>query len=518
MAHRPAPSKPRPRLTAPAALPILANQYSFFNNPKSHNSFMPQILPAANGNLYQQVAQQIAEAVDRGAYLPGDRVPSVRRLSRQLGVSISTVVQAYRLLEDSGLVEARPQSGYYVSPRARKAPPPPERSRPLPRPTPVSTGELLMDALAGSLQPGFVQLAAAVPSPELLPIRPLNRTLAALVREQAGLGESYEMPGGRPELRAQIARLSLAGGCRADADEIIVTSGCQEALTLCLRAVAQPGDTIAVESPTYHGTLQAIEALGMRALEIPTDPRSGVVLEALETALRQWPIKACLFVPNYSNPLGSCMPEEHKRRLVALLGRFEVPLIEDDIYGDLGFRPPRPKVCKAYDKRGLVLLCSSFSKTLAPGYRVGWTLPGRYTERVRHLKYLTNIGTATPTQLAIARFLAGGAWERHLPRIQDAYARQMERMIRAVGECFPAGTRVTHPAGGFVLWVELPEPADSLELYRRAREQGIGIAPGPLFSAQRRYRNCLRLNCTLPWTGRVEDAVRALGRLAAAGL
>ncbi len=479
---------------------------------------MSQVLPAANGNLYQQVAQHIAEAVGRGAYLPGDRVPSVRRLSRQLGVSVSTVVQAYRLLEDRGLVESRPQSGYYVSPKARKSPPPPGRSRPLPRPTPVSTGEVLMDALAGSEQPGFVQLAAAVPSPELLPIRPLNRALTTLVREQPGLGNSYETPGGRPELRAQIARLSLTAGCRADAEEIIVTSGCQEALTLCLRAVAQPGDTIAVESPTYHGILQAIEALGMRALEIPTDPRDGVVLESLETALNQWPIKACLFVPNYSNPLGSCMPEAHKRRLVALLDRLEIPLIEDDIYGDLGFRQPRPTVCKAYDDRGLVLLCSSFSKTLAPGYRVGWTLPGRYAERVRHLKFLTNIGTATPTQLAIARFLSGGAWERHLPRIQDAYARQMERMIRTVGECFPAGTRVTHPTGGFVVWVELPGRADSLELYRQARAQGIGIAPGPLFSAQRRYRNCLRLNCTLPWTEQMEGAVRTLGRLAALGL
>jgi DNA-binding transcriptional MocR family regulator len=462
-------------------------------------------------NLYQQIAQDIADAVNKGIYLPGDRVPSVRQLSFQLGVSISTVIQAYHLLEERGLVKARPQSGYYVS--ARTSLPQPTVSSPEIRPTLVSSSELAMRILQGSKDPDFVQLAAAVPGPELLPIRHLNRHLAALTRQYQTLGSGYDLPTGRRELRAQIAQLSQASGCRLGVDDLIITSGCQEALILCLRAVARAGDIIAVESPTYYGTLQAIEALGMQALEIPTHPQYGVCLDTLESTIHRWPIKACLFVLNFSNPLGSCMPEEHKHRLVTLLAYHQIPLIEDDIFGDLGFQLPRPKVCKAYDKQGLVMLCGSFSKTLAPGYRVGWTAPGRFAEKILHLKYLTNISTPTPNQLAVAFFLAKGGYQRHLARVRHIYERQMELMTRSICHYFPEETRVTQPAGGFVLWVELPEELDTVALFHQALVHKISIAPGVLFTAQKRYSNFLRINCAMPWDERTECALTTLGKL-----
>jgi DNA-binding transcriptional MocR family regulator len=287
-----------------------------------------------------------------------------------------------------------------------------------------------------------------------------------------------------------------------------------EALNLCLRAVAKPGDIIAIESPAFYGTLQVIESLGMRALEIATDPRDGIMLGALDSALRRQKVKACLFVTNFSNPLGSCMPDGRKKELVELLARREIPLIEDDIYGDLYFGDARPRAAKAYDKKGLVLLCSSFSKTLAPGYRVGWTAPGRFKPRVESLKFTSSMANATAPQMAIADFLQSGGYDRYLRKMRRILMTQVQQMSAAVGKYFPDGTKVTRPQGGYVLWVELPRSIDSIELYRRALERKISIAPGPIFSPKQRYKNFIRVSCGLPWSEKIDGAVRTLGELA----
>ncbi len=287
-----------------------------------------------------------------------------------------------------------------------------------------------------------------------------------------------------------------------------------EALNLCLRAVANAGDIIAIESPAFYGTLQIIESLGMRALEISTDPRDGVILGALDSAIRRQKVRACLFVTNFSNPLGSCMPDARKKELVELLARREIPLIEDDIYGDLYFSGVRPRTAKAYDKKGLVLLCSSFSKTLAPGYRVGWTSPGRFRPQVESLKFTSSMATATPPQMAIADFLQSGGYDRYLRKIRRILMTQVQQMSNAVGRYFPTGTKVTRPQGGYVLWIELPRSADALELHRRALEQKISIAPGPIFSAKQKYKNFIRLSCGLPWSERIDRAVQTLADLA----
>jgi len=287
-----------------------------------------------------------------------------------------------------------------------------------------------------------------------------------------------------------------------------------EALNLCLRAVGKPGDIIAIESPTFYGTLQAIESLGMKALEIPTDPRDGIIIEALSSSLRRHPVKACLLVPNFNNPLGSCVPDNNKKKLVTLLARREIPLIEDDIYGDLCFGPSRPKAAKAYDTEGLVLLCSSFSKTLAPGFRVGWTAPGRFKSQVERLKFMTSMACTTTPQIAVAEFLRNGGYDRHLRTIRKNLAMQVQRMTDAIARYFPERTKVTRPQGGLALWVELPRWINSLELHREALQQHISIAPGPIFSAKQRYKNFIRLSCGEPWTDNIERAMETLGNLA----
>ncbi|MGH7768683.1 MAG: PLP-dependent aminotransferase family protein [Candidatus Binatia bacterium] len=464
--------------------------------------------------LYEQVVDRIVTLIDRGTFHPGDRVPSVRKLSTQFRVSISTVLQAYLLLEDRGFIEARPQSGFYVRLRLRELPPEPKPSNPHPSASQVGVAELVAKFLQAARNPEILPLGAAIPSTDLLPTKQLNRIMARVARRHGPQGMNYDFPPGNDALRRQVARRSLDWGCSLSPDDLVTTCGAMEALNLCLRAVAKPGDTIAIESPTFYGILQAIESLGMKALEIPTHPRDGVSLEALEHATKKHKVTACLLVPNFNNPLGSCMSDQNKKRLVAMLGRRQIPLIEDDIYGDLCFGMTRPKVAKAFDKEGLVLLCSSFSKTIAPGYRVGWTAPGRFKLRVEHLKSMNTAATATLPQMAVAEFLESGGYDRHLRRLRKALSVQIQQVTLAISQCFPKGTRVTRPAGGFVLWVELPKAVDSLELHRKALEKKISIAPGPMFSAKQKHRNFFRLSCGQPWSNKLEQALVTVGWLA----
>jgi DNA-binding transcriptional MocR family regulator len=337
--------------------------------------------------------------------------------------------------------------------------------------------------------------------------------MAAATARSGARALSYDFPPGYAPLRHEIAKRSIDWGCRLSENDIVTTHGTMEALNLCLRAVAKSGDVIAIESPAFYGTLQIIESLGMKALEIPADPRDGIILDVLASAMRRQEVKACLFVLNFSNPLGSCMPDAHKKELVELLARRAIPLIEDDIYGDLSFGATRPKTAKAYDNQGLVLLCSSFSKTLAPGYRVGRTAPGRFKSQIESLKFTSSMATVTAPQMAIADFLQSGGYDRYLRKIRRILMTQVQQMSNAVGRYLPAGTKVTRPQGGYVLWVELPRSVDSLELHRRALQQKISIAPGPIFSAQQKYKNFIRLSCGQAWSEKIDHAVRTLGDL-----
>jgi DNA-binding transcriptional MocR family regulator len=466
--------------------------------------------------LYRKVAFRISELIEHGTLRPGERVPSVRKCSEQQNVSIATVTQAYRLLEDRGVIEARPQSGYYVR-RERWSPPAePAMTKPAPRPVDVHVTELVLQVIKACRSPGLVRLGASLPSPDLLPMKELQRTMAAVGRRFPLAANSYEPPPGNEALRVQVARRALEAGCTLAPDDIITTVGVTEAMNLCLRAVAEPGDVIAVESPAFFGILQIISSLGMKVCEIPTYPREGICLDELSARLDSCGIKACVFTLNYSNPLGSCMPDEKKKLLVKMLSEREIPLIEDDLYGNLCFGPKRPKAAKAFDEDGWVMLCDSFTKTLSPGYRVGWVAPGRFRERVEFLKYVNTAAGPSLPQMAIAEFLQNGGYDHHLRKIRRVYASQMQLMTEAIGRYFPPGTKVTRPTGGMCLWVELPPHIDALEVHHLAMAAKISIAPGLLFSAKQKFNNFLRLSCANPWSGTIENAVRTLGQIIAA--
>jgi DNA-binding transcriptional MocR family regulator len=437
----------------------------------------------------------------------------VRSFSQRRNTSVATAIAAYRQLEDGGYIEAKARSGFFVRSRPKTAIGEPGISKPRVRPSPVTGQELALQLVKAANDPDVVQLGAAVPDPSFLPTQAIERAFSSAVRQRRVRSVSYEFPPGSPELRRQIARRMGESGCSVHPDEIVITNGCQEALTLALRTVTKPGDVVAIESPTFYGLLQVIDSLGLEALEIPTHPRDGISLEALQLALEQWPVKACIAVPNYSNPLGYCMPEESKQRLVDLLKGHRVALIEDDVYGDLGFSQHRPSTCKARDTTGTVLYCASFSKSLSPGLRVGWILPGRYQEKVEYLKYVTSLATSTVPQLVAAHLLESGAYERHLRKARVEYARAVELMVEAVDRYFPEGTKVTRPQGGFVIWVELAADLDSFELSRKLLARGISIAPGPIFSASQKYRNFLRLSCACKWSHQIEKALASIARM-----
>ncbi len=462
------------------------------------------------GMLYNQVADQLQALILDGVYREGERVPGVRVLSRQFGVSISTVLQAHQTLEARGYLQARERSGYFVRRPARDVPEPrmaEQRSRPVP----VTAREMTLDLCADE-QKRMVPLATAIPHPDYLPVRQIQQsTLWAARRGLETL--DYAFPG-KESFRRQIAQRMAAIGVPVAPDDVLATNGAQEAIILALRAVTQPGDIVAVESPSFPGILQALEVVGLRVIEIPTHPADGISLEGLQLALEQWPLKACVVVPNHSNPMGARMTDERKQQLVSMLAAAGVPLIEDDIYGDLFHTGERPRPAKAFDQADNVIYCSSFSKTISPGLRLGWMVPGRHMAAARQHKYFVNLATSTIPQLAVAHFLEQGDYDRYLRSARQHYKESTDRLRSAIARTFPEGTAVSRPQGGFVLWVQLPEGVSGTEVYQRARGENINVAPGRMFSTANKFDNCLRLNGGNPWTGRIEAAVDRLGAIA----
>ena len=466
------------------------------------------------GFRYIRLADELEAKIMSGVYRAGEKLPSIRRLHRRTGLSISTVYQAFIELEKRGLVAPRQKSGYFVRPRTGSILKAPdwERYRAVPKKVAVSSlASAIVEAMS---DPSYLQLGGTLTGADILPVKALTRSLRGMTAGQMTTAlTTYENPYGNPTLREQIAKRALHTGAVSDIDELVITNGCIEAVGLCLQAVARPGDTIVVESPTYPWFLQLIEDLNMLALEVPTDPQTGIDLKALVRAADENKVAACLLVPNFHNPLGFVMPEENKQALVELLGERRIAIIEDDIHGELFFEGTRPIPLKAYDQRGMVLYCSSFSKTLAPGLRIGWVMPGRYRDRVRRLKLNLSIASPTLNQMVMAEFLKDGAFDRHLRKLRQAVKIQTANIAMAVVRHFPEGTKMTAPQGGVTLWIELAKTVDSLKVFQEARQQRIAIMPGSMCSTTSRYDHCIRLSCGFPWSESLAAGIQTLGEI-----
>lgn len=459
--------------------------------------FQSSLLDEETSPRYKVIADRVASLIERGTFHPGDRLPSVRELARDWEASITTIQEAYRQLENRGLIEARPQSGHYVATHVLPHFHETRHDKPHPPSDLSSLTRMSMRVVSDSLRPDLLQFGVASPDTELLPAQKLHQTLSAVCRRHSHRGLAYDFPPGNRALRAEAARRAMLAGCALSPEDFIVISGCLEAVMLALQALCKPGDAVALESPVYFGFIHALDSLGLRALEIPVHPRTGMNLDVLAYAIDQHRPKAVLSITNFHNPMGCSIPDEGKRRLVELLEKHDIPLIEDDLYGELPFAGERPHAAKAHDRTGNVIYCTSVSKTLAPGYRVGWIAPGKYYHEILRLKTVWNLGTALPMEYAVADFLANGGYDHHLRRIRKVYARRAQWLAQAVDVYFPKGTCSCVPAGGFVLWVRMPEGVDSLKLYERCVERGVTIAPGAIFSPRPIFTHCIRINAAL---------------------
>lgn len=464
-------------------------------------------------HLYLQVADGIEKMIADDILRIGDKLPSVRVLSEEYGISMGTAFQAYYHLEGKGLVESRPKSGYYVRFNHRRFPSLPEMIKPDPVTTEVSVTDMIATVYKDITATDVINFAVAVPDVSLLPTAKLNKSVVHALRTSKNHCIGYEHFQGNAELRKQIAKLCFNWGGKIRPEEVIVTSGCMEAMVLALRTVTRHGDTVAVERPAYFGLYQAIESLGLKVVEISSDPEHGPDLDCLRKAISQFPIKACVFTPNFSNPLGSFMPDERKKELVDIITEHNIPLIEDDIYGELYFGKHRPKTCKSFDRKGLVMHCSSLSKSLAPGYRIGWIVPGKFLEEVKALKIMHTVSSPTLTQVAIAHFLGIGRYEYHLKNLRKALHTQSLRYIQGIMQYFPEDTKISRPQGGFVLWVELNKKVNAYKLCTEALKHNINVAPGQIFSTSCCYANCLRIGYGKPWDEDVEYGLMMLGKL-----
>jgi len=466
--------------------------------------------------LYRQVIDLINESVESGALRPGDRLPSLRKMSERTGVSVPTVRQAYVELERQRRIESRPQSGFYLRHRAGN-----EIVRPTTfrknRPVTLDDRSLMQRVYDGINHPELVPLGIANPTMARPAAKSLHRAMKRVMSRAEDRSLGYATTLGEPALRRQIAfHYFDTVGARVDPDTVCITNGGQEALLLALRAVAEPGDVIAVETPTYHGVLELIDSLGMLAVEVETCPEEGVVIDEVDRTLTEHDVAACVFSTTLGNPLGVTMPDVDRRRLLDVLQRHDVVLIEDDVYGDLRFDGVRPTPAQFAGGRARVLTCGSFSKTVAPGYRIGWVTAGPYIDRIGRLKRAFSCSSGLLQQLTLAEFLATGDYARHLKALRPVLQCNAERMGALVAEHFPAATRTSKPMGGSILWIEMPESVDAVRLFDDAIDAGISIAPGRIFSPCNRYANFVRLSNGHPWNEQIEDAIRWLGREATA--
>ncbi len=463
--------------------------------------------------LYTQLVGRFENQIKQNLLKCGDKLPSVRALSQEQGISISTAYKAYVELENMGMIEARPKSGYYVKFSTSRYTKSPEMMPPLKKIEQVSVVEMIAMVYRNMGGDSVLSLSRSSPALELIPMAKLNKSMMEAIRKSPNGNTNYESLQGNIDMRKQIAKNAFNWGGQISEDDIVTTQGCMEALVFCLRAVTKPGDTVAIESPTYFGIFTIMMSLNLNVLEIPGDAKTGLDIAYLEQAMEKVTVNACLFVTNFSNPIGSCMPDERKQQLVKLLAKKQVPLIEDDIYGEIYFGKSRPRTCKSYDKDGMVMLCSSVSKSLAPGYRVGWCIPGKFKEQILSLKLMHTISSATPTQAAIAHFFETGRYDLHMRNLRKALYTQCLHYMQGIAQYFPPDTKISQPQGGYALWIELDKSINAFELYQAAMAQNISIAPGQIFSTDARFTNFIRISFGRPYDGVLENSFKVLGKL-----
>ena len=463
---------------------------------------------------YQQLADEFAALIHQGKIKAGQRLPAIRRVADTHQVSINTVLSAWQRLENRGLIEARPQSGYYVrSVLAEVAASAPKQLRP--RQLGREKMALIEAVFAAQRNPAYTNISLACPQhDDFLPTTKLAKISASLLRKHPEIIAKYALPNNGERLREQIAKRALYSGLSLAADEIIITHGCSEAIQLALRVITSPGDCVGIESPTYFFLFPLLAELGLKAVEIPTDPRSGIKVDVLELMLKEQRISVLITIPTVHNPLGFTTSVANKKRLAELAQHYRLPIIEDGIYSELQFQAPASPAIKSFDKEGWVIYCTSFTKTLAPDFRIGWMTAGRFHEAVARFKSLSTLGESALLTGTLAEFLANGGYDHHMRSLRRRYASNMDKVRDMISRYFPEGTQATRPTGGFLFWAELPGKINTVDLFEQLLNERICVTPGSLYSLSDHYHHALRLSCCYPFDERYQYALRRIGELA----
>lgn len=464
--------------------------------------------------LYEKFASELINLIRNGTLKSYEKLPSVRQASRRFNISASTVLEAYYILETQGLIYAKDRSGFYVNAvfNTLKSP---NQTEKIAQETTVEVSDFIFSILKTLKDPSMIQFGSAFPSPSLFPIADLsfcmNKAMQNIIHSPNDLISDVAM--GNSELIRQIELRYLLSGIPLQDNELVITNGAMEALSLSLQAITKPGDLVAIESPVFYAILQILERLQLQAIEIPVDPITGMDLQALDHALKSFDIKAMVLMTSFQNPLGASLPLQDQQKLMNIIHTHQLPVITDDVYSELYYGKNPPISLKALDKSGLVIHCSSFSKCLAPGFRIGWVAGGAFSEKIERIKLMSTISPSMPSQLALSYYLKHKHYDRHLQKLRYVLALSQQKMIAAIVKYFPKNIAVTKPDGGYFLWIELDQNIDALDLYKKALAHKISIAPGAIFSASQKYQHCMRLNYGMEWTQVHETAMLTLGKL-----
>jgi DNA-binding transcriptional MocR family regulator len=453
---------------------------------------------------YRALYERYRGLILGGAYGQGERLPSLRAVAEAEGLGLNTVRSAFDLLSAEGLAQSFERGGYF----ARRGSPRAEARREAfegyvgPSGCREAAGlsasqkiEYILSAGGAEASGDTAGFALAEPDSGLLPVARLERLYGSLSGSWIGYG-GHE---GEAELRRRIASCYHPYHGGLGAEGIVVTNGATEAIAITLRALLEPGDLVAVESPTYYDYFRQLAAVRARILEVPVRPGQGMDLDLLESAMRGRKIRMIIVQPNVQNPTGAIMPDSEKARLLALAERGGCVLLQDDVYGDLAFPRPgcrkdRPGNLSLFGDYRKIVYISSFSKCLAPGIRIGWIwAPGFHAELAR-AKSLASLATNGPAQRVLADYLAGPWFRKQLASMRSALASQLEDYLGLLCAALPEGSSFARPEGGCLLWIALPKGLDASLIFERAAKEGILVAPGELFSANPFFRSHLRVN------------------------
>lgn len=459
---------------------------------------------------YEEISNYIVEGITNKALYSGNKLQSLRSTAKQFNCSVSVVLQAYEDLIARGIIKAVEKSGYFILPSLSCKIPEPQKYNHSLKALSSKTNNYTEKIIEMAMNRDILPLGAAIPDVSILSTKKIIKSLNNIIKDNTACINSYTPAKGSIELRIEIANYMFDKGVFIDPEEIVITNGCAEALYIAIQCSTNPGDTVAIETPVFFSLISILEKLKMNVVEIPTSPITGMELDILEEIIMKEKVKTVIFSPTFQNPLCSVMPPCNKKRLYHISEKYNLTLIEDDIYGDCSFDGQKHFPVKSFDKSKRIIYCSSFSKTLAPGLRIGWAIPGKRLDNFTNFKQISSLGGTLLTQLAIADYLKHGFYKSHLSNFQKNIYLQTTQMKMLIKKILPDNIKVSNPTGGYFLWLELDDKINSYNIHNIAFSKHIGIVPGPVFSSSDKYLNCIRISCGNPITEKIIKGLEVL--------